>query len=96
MKEAKIDDFTWHDLRHTFASRLVMAGVDIRTVQELLGHKNITQTMKYAHLSRSHARRAVEKLESAYPLQSTLFGAAPARMDTRMDKRKVEKKRVWR
>lgn len=62
VKAAGIEDFTWHDLRHTFASRLVMAGVDLRTVQELMGHKSITQTMKYAHLSQAHRRAAVEKL----------------------------------
>ncbi|MGH9685256.1 MAG: tyrosine-type recombinase/integrase [Candidatus Acidiferrales bacterium] len=60
--KAEIDDFTWHDLRHTFASRLVMAGVDIRTVQELLGHKSILQTMRYAHLAPSHRLAAVEKI----------------------------------
>lgn len=60
--EAKIVDFHWHDLRHTFASRLVMAGVDIRTVQELLGHESITMTMRYAHLSPQHRATALEKL----------------------------------
>ena len=47
---AGIKDFTWHSLRHTFASRLVLAGVDLRTVQELMGHRTITTTMRYAHL----------------------------------------------
>jgi integrase len=62
VREAKIEDFKWHDLRHTFASRLVMAGVDIRTVQELMGHKSITMTMRYAHLSPKHRTEALEKL----------------------------------
>lgn len=54
VKKAGILNFRFHDLRHTFASRLVMAGVDIKTVQELLGHKNITQTMKYSQIGRAH------------------------------------------
>jgi len=61
VKDAKLVDFTWHDLRHTFASRLVMAGVDIRTVQELLGHKSITMTMRYSHWSPEHRVAALEK-----------------------------------
>lgn len=57
-----IRDFSWHCLRHTFASRLVMAGVDLRTVQELLGHKSIVTTMRYAHLTPRHQAEAVERL----------------------------------
>jgi site-specific recombinase XerD len=53
---------TWHTLRHTFISRLVMAGVDLRTVMELAGHKTIQMTMRYAHLAPGHAAKAVEKL----------------------------------
>jgi site-specific recombinase XerD len=60
--KSKTKNFHWHDLRHTFASGLVMKGVDIRTVSELLGHKSIIMTMRYAHLSQSHLMDAVEKL----------------------------------
>jgi integrase len=59
---AGIRDFTWYCLRHTFASRLVMAGVDLRTVAELMGHKTIQMTMRYAHLAPAHKLEAVERL----------------------------------
>jgi len=62
---AKIRTFSWHCLRHTFASRLVMAGVDLRTVQELLGHKCIAMTVRYSHLSPTHTLAAVERLAGA-------------------------------
>ena len=61
LKQAGIEGATWHTLRHTFASRAVMAGVDIRSVQELMGHSTIIMTMRYAHLSPSHLRTAVNK-----------------------------------
>lgn len=59
-----------HILRHTFASRLVMAGVDLRTVQELLGHKDIKQTLRYTHLSSDHKRQAIATLESHFRSES--------------------------
>jgi site-specific recombinase XerD len=64
VKAAKLSDFTWHCLRHTFASRLVMAGVDLRTVQELMGHKTIAMTVRYAHLAPKHTLAAVERLDA--------------------------------
>jgi site-specific recombinase XerD len=61
-KNAKLRNFSWHCLRHTFASRLVIAGVDLRTVQELMGHKSIQMTVRYSHLSPKHTLTAVEML----------------------------------
>ena len=61
--KAKVADFRWHDLRHTFASRLVMAGVDLYTVSKLMGHKTIAMTQRYAHLSPEHNLAAVEVLD---------------------------------
>ena len=62
LTEAKIRDYFWHCNRHTFASRLVMAGVDLRTVAELMGHSSIQMTMRYAHLAPQHNRAAVDRL----------------------------------
>lgn len=61
---AQVEEFSWHDLRHTFASWLVMRGAAIRAVQELLGHASITMTMRYAHLSPGSGRAAIALLES--------------------------------
>jgi integrase len=63
VEEAKIPNFTWHCLRHTFISRLVMRGVDLRTVQELAGHKTIAMTVRYAHLAPEHNQSAIERLD---------------------------------
>jgi site-specific recombinase XerD len=64
VKAAGLQQFTWHCLRHTFASRLVMTGVDLRTVQELLGHKTIAMTVRYSHLAPKHTLAAVERLDA--------------------------------
>ena len=64
-KLAKLgDDVVFHSLRHTYISRLVMAGVDIRTVQELAGHRTITMTMRYTHLAPGQKKRAVARLDA--------------------------------
>ena len=64
VRQAGRVNFTFYDLRHTFASRLVMSGVDLPTVQALMGHKDISMTLRYTHLSSDHKRRAVRGLES--------------------------------
>ncbi|MDD3582246.1 MAG: site-specific integrase [Desulfobacca sp.] len=61
-RRAGIEDFHFHDLRHTFASHLVMAGVSLKAVQELLGHADIKMTMRYSHLSQAHLKDAVAAL----------------------------------
>jgi site-specific recombinase XerD len=54
--------FRYHDMRHTFCSRLVAAGVPLLDVQQLAGHKSYSTTLRYAHLSKDHRKRAVEKV----------------------------------
>lgn len=67
IRKSGITDFTFHDLRHTFASYKVMGGVDIRSVQTLMGHRSIVMTMRYSHLSPGHLRGAIAVLERSGP-----------------------------
>lgn len=62
LERAKIIDFRWHDMRHDFASRLVMVGVPLNTVRDLLGHSDIKMTLRYAHLAPGTKAAAVEMI----------------------------------
>lgn len=77
LKKAGIRDFHFHDLRHTFASHLVMAGVDIVTVSKLLGHKSLKMTLRYSHLSPGHLDNAVRVLD-------VLTGSTISTMDKKL------------
>ncbi len=61
-RRANIKGLTFHDLRHTFASRLVRAGVDLITVKDLLGHYSVKTTKRYTHSNQAQKRQAVALL----------------------------------
>ena len=64
MKKAEIQDFRFHDLRHTFASQLVRNSVDLYVVQKLLGHATPKMTQRYAHLKADQLKDAIEKIDT--------------------------------
>ena len=66
LRRAEIEDFRFHDLRHTTASYLRMAGVDLLTIQEILGHRDIKMTARYAHVAPTHRIVAIGLLEQAF------------------------------
>jgi len=80
LQQADIGDFHWHDLRHTFASRLVMRGVDLYTVSKLLGHYSLEVTERYAHLASGHLQKAVDCLTTVPSTEVTPSHAAIPRL----------------
>jgi integrase len=65
VKKAELPGVTFHTMRHTCASTLVMAGVDLVTVKEIMRHKTIDMTLRYSHLAPAHKKAAVDALEKA-------------------------------
>jgi integrase len=61
LRKAGIQGASWHSLRHTAASRRIMPGVDLVTVKEFLGHRDIETTMRYSHLSPAHIKEGVNR-----------------------------------
>ena len=62
LNNAGIEDFRFHDLRHTFVSQVLLHGGNLKDIQELLGHKTMTMTLRYAHLIQEHKKKAVNLL----------------------------------
>ena len=67
VRAAGVENFTWHSLRHDFASQLTMRGADLRTLQQLMGHASIKQTAIYADLSPNHLQATSELLRATKP-----------------------------
>jgi len=82
-----IQDANIHSLRHTFGAQAVMAGIDLPTLQQLMGHAEVTTTMIYVHVSRDHMRAAVNRLAlggrqreaDVIPMSSAAGAVAPGR-----------------
>ena len=71
-EKSKITDFRFHDLRHTFASQLLMGGGDLVALKEILVHSDIKMTLRYAHLASAHMKKAVNILDSKLKENSTI------------------------
>lgn len=63
LKRAKITNFRFHDLRHTFASHWIMRGGSLKGLQQILGHADIKMTMRYSHLSKEFQKDEIKILE---------------------------------
>ena len=85
LKAAGIADFSWHCLRHTFASRLVMSGADIRTVAELLRDRTLAMAMRYAHLAPDYRMEAVQRMQDKFNPEVPSANTKPVNSGTESD-----------
>jgi integrase len=76
VSRAKLADFRFHDLRHTFASWAVQRGATLQEVKDLLGHSSLAMVMRYAHLSPEHLRSAVARLDGVLAAPESLSASA--------------------
>ncbi len=79
LRKAGISGVCWHSLRHTAASRRVMAGVDLVSVKEILGHRDIQTTLRYSHLAPGHLRDAVNRGSLSGTVTKTVTAEVEAR-----------------
>jgi site-specific recombinase XerD len=66
LKIAGIDDFHYHDLRHTFCSNLILSGSDLKEVKDMIGHRDLSTTDRYSHLTAVHKKQNQERLAKHY------------------------------
>jgi integrase len=84
VERAKLADFHFHDLRHTFASWAVQRGATLQEVKDLLGHSSLAMVMRYAHLSPEHLRTAVARLDAALPEPTEVSAQVSAQEHSRV------------
>lgn len=94
LEAAEIEGYSWHCNRHTFASRLVMAGVDLRTVAELLGHRTLQMVMRYSHLAPEHQASAVDRLVERRKRTDTRTDTGPIEVEKPDAKRTVNARKI--
>src|SRR6266478_8993847 len=76
VERAKLVDFHFHDLRHTFASWAVQRGASLQEVKDLLGHHSLAMALRYGHLAPEHLRTAVARLDTALPASDSAQASA--------------------